>query len=52
MDAGHIMVALLIVAAACWLIWAERNSRRNTDGRNATKPCGEGEYQPHRRSKE
>ena len=29
MDVGHMIVGVLITAAASWLVWAEIHSRRN-----------------------
>ena len=40
MDVGHMIVGVLITAAASWLVWAEIHSRRNQARQRAI--CGRG----------
>ena len=37
MDVGHMIVGVLITAAASWLVWAEIHSRRNRGRQRATE---------------
>ena len=37
MDVGHVIVGMLITAAASWLVWAEIHSRRNQGRQRATE---------------